>query len=85
MTIAAAFPGFQFEVISTTATNERGVAEWILTGMGLRPKDHEYVWLVSFMDYDLGCFDLETNSRAGTGLFLDTQRAYADGLAAELD
>ena len=31
---------------------------WLV--LGLRPKDHEDIWLVSFMDYDLGCFDLET-------------------------
>jgi hypothetical protein len=26
----------------------------------LRPKDHDDIWLVSFMDCDLGYFDLET-------------------------
>jgi hypothetical protein len=31
---------------------------WLV--LGLRPKDHEDIWLVSFMDYDLGRFDLET-------------------------
>jgi hypothetical protein len=30
---------------------------WLV--LGLRPKDHEDIWLVSFMDCDLGYFDLQ--------------------------
>jgi hypothetical protein len=35
--IVAVFPDFQSEIIARTVTNEREVAEWILTGINSKP------------------------------------------------